>query len=137
MTESMNVQDFLFETVGRVSETKKVKFKRFKSPITIKALSAEDLTLLRKRATTRTLNRATRLMEQNFDSDKFTTLVMTESVVNPDLNNAQLQKSWGCVGQPEKLLEKMLLAGEYNSLAEEVLELSGVGAVDLIEEAKN
>lgn len=137
MTESMNVQDFLFETVGRVSETKKIKFKRFKSPITIKALSAEDLTLLRKRATTRTLNRATRLMEQNFDSDKFTTLVMTESVVNPDLNNAQLQKSWGCVGQPEKLLEKMLLAGEYNSLAEEVLELSGVGAVDLIEEAKN
>lgn len=137
MTESMNVQDFLFETVGRVSETKKVKFKRFKSPITIKALSAEDLTLLRKRATTRTLNRATRLMEQNFDSDKFTTLVMTESVVNPDLNNAQLQKSWGCVGQPEKLLEKMLLAGEYNSLAEEVLELSGVGAVDLIDEAKN
>ena len=137
MTESMNVQDFLFETVGRVSETKKVKFKRFKSPITIKALSAEDLTLLRKRATTRTLNRATRLMEQNFDSDKFTTVVMTESVVNPDLNNAQLQKSWGCVGQPEKLLEKMLLAGEYNSLAEEVLELSGVGAVDLIEEAKN
>lgn len=137
MTESMNVQDFLFETVGRVSETKKVKFKRLKSPITIKALSAEDLTLLRKRATTRTLNRATRLMEQNFDSDKFTTLVMTESVVNPDLNNAQLQKSWGCVGQPEKLLEKMLLAGEYNSLAEEVLELSGVGAVDLIEEAKN
>ena len=137
MTDTMNVQDFLFETVGRVSETKKVKFKRFKSPITIKALSAEDLTLLRKRATTRTLNRATRLMEQNFDSDKFTTLVMTESVVNPDLNNAQLQKSWGCVGQPEKLLEKMLLAGEYNSLAEEVLELSGVGAVDLIDEAKN
>lgn len=137
MTDTMNVQDFLFETVGRVSETKKVKFKRFKSPITIKALSAEDLTLLRKRATTRTLNRATRLMEQNFDSDKFTTLVMTESVVNPDLNNAQLQKSWGCVGQPEKLLEKMLLAGEYNSLAEEVLELSGVGAVDLIEQAKN
>lgn len=137
MTETMNVQDFLFENVGKINETKDINFKRFKSPITIKALSAEDLTLLRKRATTRTVNRQTRLTEQAFDGDKFTTLVMTESVVNPDLNNAQLQKSWGCIGQPEKILEKMLLAGEYNVLAEEVLALSGVGAGDLVEEAKN
>ena len=134
----MNVQDFLFENVGKIEETRKIKFKRIKSPFEIKALSAEDLTRLRKQATTRQTNRKTKLVEQKFDGDKFTGLVMTESVVAPDLNNAQLQKSWGCIGQPEKLLEKMLLAGEYNALAEEVLDLSGVNdPSDLIEDAKN
>ena len=138
MTDTMDVKDFLFENFGNVDETRDVKFKRIKKPFKIKALSAENLTQLRKRATTRQLNRQTRLHEQIFDGDKFTSLVMTESVVFPDLNDAQLQKSWGCIGQPEKMLEKMLLAGEYNALAQEVLDLSGVNDTDeLIEDAKN
>ena len=140
MTDTMDVKDFLFENLGNVDETRDVKFKRIKKPFKIKALSAESLTQLRKRATTRQLNRQTRLHEQIFDGDKFTSLVMTESVVFPDLNDAQLQKSWGCIGQPEKMLEKSLKTGLREGFIKksEVLDLSGVNDTDeLIEDAKN
>lgn len=60
------------------------------------------------------------------------------AVVEPDLNNAELQKAWGVLG-PEKLLTKMLYVGEYGNLLEAVQELSGLDQDinDDIEEAKN
>lgn len=60
------------------------------------------------------------------------------AVVEPDLNNAELQKAWGVLG-PEKLLTKMLYVGEYGNLLEAVQELSGLDQ-DInedIDEAKN
>ena len=60
------------------------------------------------------------------------------AVVEPDLNNAELQKAWGVLG-PEKLLVKMLYVGEFANLLEAVQELSGLDQDinDDIEEAKN
>ena len=60
------------------------------------------------------------------------------AVVEPDLNNAELQKAWGVLG-PEKLLAKMLYVGEFANLLEAVQELSGLDqdVNDDIEEAKN
>lgn len=60
------------------------------------------------------------------------------AVVEPDLNNAELQKAWGVLG-PEKLLTKMLYVGEFANLLEAVQELSGLDqdVNDDIEEAKN
>ena len=60
------------------------------------------------------------------------------AVVEPDLNNAELQKAWGVLG-PEKLLTKMLYVGEFANLLEAVQELSGLDQDinDDIEEAKN
>lgn len=60
------------------------------------------------------------------------------AVVEPDLNNAELQKAWGVLG-PEKLLTKMLYVGEFANLLETVQELSGLDqdVNDDIEEAKN
>lgn len=60
------------------------------------------------------------------------------AVVEPDLNNAELQKAWGVLG-PEKLLAKMLYVGEFANLLEAVQELSGLDQDinDDIEEAKN
>ena len=60
------------------------------------------------------------------------------AVVEPDLNNAELQKAWGALG-PEKLLTKMLYIGEFGNLLEAVQDLSGLDQ-DInedIEEAKN
>ncbi len=60
------------------------------------------------------------------------------AVVEPNLNNAELQKAWGVVGA-EKVLSAMLYVGEYSSLMEEVQKLSGLDT-DInedIEEAKN
>ena len=65
---------------------------------------------------------------------------MAASVVVPNLKNEELQKHYGTYGDPAGTLEAMLLAGEYNALAEKVLELSGIDADndnDLVAEAKN
>lgn len=135
-----SVSDFLLENVESPVKKEEVKFDRFKSPFVIKTLMAEDVSDLRKQATRNVLNKKTRLHEQVFDQDKFTDLVLTASIVNPPLNNAELQKSYGCIADPEGLLKHMLNAGEYNELAKKVMEISGLNddnSNDLVEEAKN
>lgn len=138
MTASIN--DFLLENVGSPVEKKKVHLKRFKSDFEIKSLTAEETSALRKQATRRVVNKRTHQVEQETDQDKFTGLVLTSSVVFPDLDNAQLQTSYGCPGDPDKLLKTMLTIGEYNKLSQAVMDLSGLGDEDgaeLVDEAKN
>ena len=59
--------------------------------------------------------------------------VLAESVVFPDLKDAALQNSYGVVGA-ERLLEKLLLAGEYDRLKMAVEEINGgeEGCIDYI-----
>lgn len=137
MTE--NVSDFLLENVGSPIEKKKVHLKRFKSDFEIQSLTAEETDDLRKQATRKVMNRNTHTYVQETDQDKFTGLIMSHSVVVPDLENAQLQTSYGCQGDPEKLLKKMLTIGEYNKLSEAVMDLSGLNedSSELVNEAKN
>lgn len=135
-----SVSDFLLENVESPVKEEKVHLKRFKSPFVIKSLTAEDTSELRKQVTRRVLNKKTRMYEQIFDQNKFTDLVMTASIVEPNLNSEELQKSYGCIADPEGLLNHMLTAGEYNKLAKKVMEVSGLNdedSNDLVEEAKN
>lgn len=60
------------------------------------------------------------------------------AVVEPDLNNAELQKRYGVLGA-DKVLSAMLYVGEYGTLMEAVQELSGLDQ-DInedMDEAKN
>ena len=60
------------------------------------------------------------------------------AVVEPDLNNAELQKRYGVLGA-DKVLSAMLYVGEYGTLMETVQELSGLDQ-DInedMDEAKN
>lgn len=60
------------------------------------------------------------------------------AVVEPDLNNAELQKRYGVLGA-YKVLSAMLYVGEYGTLMEAVQELSGLDQ-DInedMDEAKN
>ena len=60
------------------------------------------------------------------------------AVVEPDLNNAELQKRYGDLGA-DKVLSAMLYVGEYGTLMEAVQELSGLDQ-DInedMDEAKN
>lgn len=60
------------------------------------------------------------------------------AVVEPDLNNAELQKRYGVLGT-DKVLSAMLYVGEYGTLMEAVQELSGLDQ-DInedMDEAKN
>ena len=57
--------------------------------------------------------------------------------VFPDLNNAELQDSWG-VTKPEELLGAMLIGGEFDDYVTEVFRINGFKAEqDLVDEAKN
>lgn len=60
------------------------------------------------------------------------------AVVFPDLNDTELQRAYGVLGAT-KLLKKMLLIGEFATLAEEIRNLSGLDEDinDDIDEAKN
>ena len=60
------------------------------------------------------------------------------AVVEPDLNNAELQKRYGVLGA-DRVLSAMLYVGEYGTLMEAVQELSGLDQ-DInedMDEAKN
>lgn len=139
MVEATSISDFLAENVAPAQETKKIKFKRFKSAFKVKSLTGEDVNRLRREATKRVLNRKTHQYENETDQNEFISKVVAESVVVPDLLNEKLQRSYGVIGDPEKLLGAMLSAGEYSVLANEVTELSHLdGDMNaLVDEAKN
>lgn len=139
MTET-NIKDFLLENVGSPVTEKEVHFKRFKSPFKIKSLTAEEMTVLRGQATRKVLNKRTHQFEQQTDQNRFTDSIITASVVSPDLQNEELQKSWGCLAEPGKLLRTMLTMGEYQELAQIIMDISDMNADDindLTETAKN
>jgi hypothetical protein len=109
-------------------------------PFEIKALTAmEDEAIrnacMRKVQVTGKKNQFT----NELDSNRYVRLLCTNSVVFPNLKDAELQDSYG-VSSPDDLLVAMLTAGEFNALAEKVSELSMNKSVitdEDIEEAKN
>ncbi len=62
---------------------------------------------------------------ETFDRIAYGREMTAIAVVEPDLNNAELQKAYGVLGAP-KLLNKLLYVGEYAALLQEVQELSGL-----------
>lgn len=74
---------------------------------------------------------------RELDQSKYTAMLLAESVVEPNLHDAELQDSYG-VKSAEALLSKMLCLNEYNTLAEAV---TGMGKFEslpeLVETAKN
>ena len=72
------------------------------------------------------------------DEVAYTNALICRSVVYPNLNDSDLQKSYGVVGETD-LLTTMLKPGEYANLRTKVLEINGL-LNDInsdIEEAKN
>lgn len=58
------------------------------------------------------------------DENRYERMVLAESVVFPDLKDAELQNSYGVVGA-ERLLGKLLLAGESDALRKAVEHING------------
>ena len=68
------------------------------------------------------------------DENRYEGAVLAESVVFPDLKDAALQNSYGVAGA-ERLLGKLLLAGEYDRLRKAVECINGGeddGCIDFI-----
>jgi len=75
---------------------------------------------------------------ETFDRTGYIQELTASAVVFPDLKNAELQKSYGVLGEAE-LLKTMLYVGEFAELAQAVQELSGLNTDinEEIEEVKN
>ena len=103
-------------------------------PFVIRPLTQEENAALLKQYRKVDKNSGTEI----FNRIGYNQAMVAAAVVEPDLNNAELQKAWGVLG-PERVLTAMLYVGEYSRLMEEVQKLSGLDTDinDEIEEAKN
>lgn len=139
----MDLKAFLATNVAKVENKKVVISNRFKDdkgqPIKweLKTLTADDNDALERRCYVNVpiVGRKGQFTRE-LDRNKYTSLLLAETVVYPDLNNAELQDSYG-VKTPDELLKKMLTLAEYNKLAEEMANASSENLNDLIDEAKN
>ncbi len=73
-----------------------------------------------------------------FSSDKYLVALAAECVVYPDLNDKDLQNSYGVLGA-ENLLEAMLLPGETGELTAKALEINRFAKPmkEMVDEIKN
>lgn len=138
----MSLKAFLAQNAVQ-TETKEVYVsKRFiedgKSvPFVIKAITEGKNSQIRAACMSFDVNKGKG--KKNFDSEKYLRRMCVASVVSPELDNAELQESYGVVGA-EELLVKMLLPGEYAALLEAIQKLNGFEAEDFEEkeeEVKN
>lgn len=105
----------------------------------IKSIDSDLDELLRKECTKRVPIAGKRgQYTQETDTDKYTAKMCVACTVYPDLNNAELQDSYGVKGA-EDLLKKMLLPGEYIEYKAKVMEVNGydMSMEELVEDAKN
>lgn len=73
----------------------------------------------------------------DFDANGYMTKLVTASVVYPDLNDADLQNSYGVMGA-EALVKTMLYVDEFDKLTDEVMSVTNTQDInELVEEAKN
>jgi len=74
---------------------------------------------------------------QDFDANAYLAKVAVRCTVFPNLNDAELQKSYGVMGA-EQLITTMLTPAEFEDYSTKVLQANGFQSTDeMIEEAKN
>ena len=102
-------------------------------PWVIRAITEAENTSLKEACMTKKVIRGRQTA--TFDGTRYTLMLTAASIVYPDLKNAELQKSYGVMGETE-LLSAMLLPGEFADLAAKAQEISGFKPDDF-EEAKD
>ena len=132
---------------GNANNVENVKFvasKRFvenKKPVEweLKAIGSDLDEAIRKECTKKVpINGKRGQYTQETDTDKYIAKMCVNCIVYPNLNDAELQDSYGVMGA-EELLKKMLLPGEYTELKAKVMEVNGydMSMEELVDEAKN
>ena len=135
---------FMSGNAGKPEITKYVASKRYtvkNKPVEweLKPVDSDLDELIRKECTKKVPIAGKRgQYTQETDTDKYVGRLCVACTVYPDLNNAELQDSYG-VKTPDALLKKMLLPGEYTEYKAKVMEVNGydVSMEELVDEAKN
>jgi hypothetical protein len=69
------------------------------------------------------------------DTNQYLGLLAARCTIHPDLNDAELQNSYGVLS-PDGLLKTMLTAGEFAEYAARVQEVCGFDMAEAVKEAK-
>ena len=141
---SDNLKAFMAESAIQYKEVDYVASERFidekNNPIPwkLRILTETELSKLKAQCKKRVTNPKTQQSYIETDSSKLADLMIENSVIYPNLNNAQLQDSYGAVGAID-LAKKMLIPGEYNDLILAVNEANGFnsGMAEKIKREKN
>ena len=141
------MSDFSVFMAGNTNANETVKYvasKRFvqnKKPVEweLKAISSSLDEAIRKDCTKKVPIAGKRgQYTQDTDTDKYIGKLCVACTVYPNLNDAELQDSYG-VKSGDELLKKMLLPGEYTDYKTKVMEVNGydMSMEELVDEAKN
>ena len=141
------MSDFAVFMAGNANKTETVKYpasKRFAKngkvvDWEIKAIDSDLDEALRKECTKKVPIPGKRgQYNQETDTDKYMAKMCVTCTVYPNLNDAELQDSYG-VKSGEALLKKMLLPGEYTEYKAKVMEVNGydMSMEELVDDAKN
>lgn len=112
------------------------KLDSFDEPIRMRIISGRENEQIQKRSMV-TIKRGRRTT-QELDSNAYTRNLVIKSIVVPDLENIELQESYGVAGATE-LYHEMFNFAEQTLLAEKIMVESGLDQTieDDVEEAKN
>lgn len=104
-------------------ETFDLKLESFDEPITLRIISGKENENLQREAT-KTVRHG-RKAQKEFDNITYARELAITSIVNPDLNNTELQESYGVVGASE-LYNAMFNWAEQTLITQEITEKSGL-----------
>ena len=127
------------ETVKYVASKRFVDSKKKPVEWELKSISSDLDEALRKDCTKKVPIPGKRgQYNQETDTDKYIGKLCVACTVYPDLNNAELQDSYGVKGA-EALIKTMLKPGEYTEYKAKVMEVNGydMSMEELVDEAKN
>lgn len=140
------MSDFSVFMVGNALKDEVVKYvasKRFVAngkPVEweLKAVDSETDENIRKECTKRVQVGKRGQHTEQTDTSKYIGKLCVASTVYPNLNDAELQDSYG-VKSADALLKKMLKPGEYTEYQAKVMEVNGydMSMDELVDEAKN
>lgn len=119
----MSLENFLMENVEIAENEKIILSDRFKSPFEIKAISEAENTIIKKSCRKKIKQKYGQSLTET-DHDLYLIRLAVACTVEPDFKSAELQKSWGVMGD-EMLIQKMLLPGEFTELVNRIQEICG------------
>ncbi|WP_413627684.1 hypothetical protein R4B61_00335 [Fructilactobacillus vespulae] len=124
----LNKEDLNKEVTFKASD----KLPEFK----IRTITGTELDKLQRGATVTHKKRGQ--FTQETDNRKFVNLLIENTIVEPNLNDNEIQEYYGTVGNAAGTVRAMLTAGEYSALIEKIQEIEGFDAEENeIEEVKN
>ena len=140
-----NLTAFLAQNAKKIDNVTFVASHRFIDPETGRPMSweiccitaAENAEL--RRACMRTIPVAGRKGQftQDFDGNAYLAKVAARCTIFPNLNDAELQKSYGVMGA-EQLITTMLTPAEFEDYSSKVLQVNGFqSGEEMVKEAKN